>query len=78
MMVRRSQTAIASSTVLVGDTIPGLDRQHHGGDAHEQHDDAYSCHDENGDAHDVKIILTPRIRDSSSYSYSSSVTKNPG
>ena len=56
MMVRRSQTAIASSTVLVGDTIPGLDRHEgHGGDDHE--DDDYSCHGEDGDAHDVKIIV---------------------
>ena len=69
MMVRRSQTAIASSTVLVGDTIPGLDRhgdhggdddedhgggddEDHGGDDHEDH----GCH-EDGDAHDVKIIM---------------------
>ena len=38
MMVRRSQTAIASSTVLVGDTIPGLDRHgDHGGDDDEDH-----------------------------------------
>ena len=65
MMVRRSQTAIASSTVFVGDTIPGLDRRddddddHGGGDDEDHVGDAHEGHggDNDDEDEDVKIIM---------------------
>ena len=60
MIVSRSQMAIASNTVFVGETMPGL-KHAYGSDDHDDYD--YICYDDGDDHYDQNIKVFSPIQD---------------